>query len=245
MKDKLKLDQQKIPQHIAVIMDGNGRWAKKRFLNRIKGHQAGVKAIRETVEVCREIGVKYLTLYAFSVENWTRPKKEVEALMKLLKEFLNKELKNLKKNNIRLETIGRIENLPQDVQAILKVVKKETGKDYKMTLVLALNYGGRTEIIDGIKKIYKNTKGQKGQVLDIDNLNEENFARFLYTKEIPDPDLLIRTSGEIRVSNFLLWQISYTEFYFTEVLWPDFGRKQLLLAIDAFQNRQRRFGKVI
>jgi len=241
MSEKYKIDKENIPEHIAIIMDGNGRWAKKRTLNRIKGHRAGVKSIRETIEVCREIGVKYVTLYAFSVENWVRPKEEIKALMSLLKEFLKKEVKSLNKNGIRLSSIGKISEFPKDVQEELKRAKQKTKDNRGMTLFLALNYGGRDEIIEGVKKLYKKVLEKK---IEIEEISTEIFSEFLYTKGVPDPDLLIRTSGELRVSNFLLWQISYSEFYFTKTLWPDFRREHLLEAVADFQKRKRRYGGI-
>lgn len=230
----------KIPKHIAIIMDGNGRWAKKKSFVRIDGHRAGVKTVRDITEYCREIGVKVLTLYAFSVENWKRPKREVNLLMKLLEEFLYKELDNLKKNQIKLMVIGKWRELPAGVVKSIKHVMHETKDCEKMILNLALNYGGRTEILDATKKIVEDSKSGKlvGQI------DEEMFRSYLYTNGLPDPDLLIRTSGEYRVSNFLLWQISYSEIWVTDVLWPDFKRKHLEKALDDYAKRNRRFGGI-
>ncbi len=225
----------KIPAHICIIMDGNGRWAKKRGLPRIMGHNQGVKAVRKIVKHCGKIGVKYLTLYTFSTENWQRPEKEVNELMKMLKNLAVKEKEELKKNNVRVKVIGRLNLLPEEVRDNLFTLVKETEDRTGLTLILAISYGGRQEIIDGIKKFIKS--GEK----DID---EEKFRNFLYAPEIPDPDLLIRTGGEKRISNFLLWQIAYSELYFTDTLWPDFNEKELEKAIEDYRNRERRFGRV-
>lgn len=224
-----------VPKHIAIIMDGNGRWAKQKLLNRIKGHREGAKALRESITACMENGVQYLTVYAFSTENWNRPKQEVDALMELLREFIDKELESFIENKIRLKTIGRIHELPQDIQEKIKHAEEKTSGDPAFTFVLALNYGSRGEITDAVNKIIK---------CGIQEINEENFNEFLYTKDIPDPELLIRTSGELRLSNFLLWQLSYAEFYFTDILWPDFKKKHLVEAIEEYKKRNRRFGKI-
>ncbi len=234
-----EIDKEKLPQHIAIIMDGNGRWAKKKSLSRINGHMKGVEAVREIVTACRELGVKVLTLYAFSVENWRRPKDEVEALMKLLKEYLLKETSEMLKNNIRLFAIGRISDLPIDVQQTLAQSIKETERCDGMILNLALSYGGRSEILYAVQGILSDFK--KGKI-KLSDLTPQRFSNYLWTREIPDPDLLIRTSGEFRISNFLLWQIAYTELYVTETLWPDFDREELLKAIAVYQSRERRFG---
>lgn len=234
-----EIEKEKLPQHIAIIMDGNGRWAKKKLLNRISGHIKGVDAVREVVTACRELGIKVLTLYAFSIENWKRPKDEIIALMGLLKEYLLKECDEMIKNNIRLRAIGRIEDLPGDVQKTLKEVIKKTESCNGMILNLALSYGGRTEIlhaINGVLSDYRNGN------IKPEEITPQRFSQYLWTCGIPDPDLLIRTSGEFRISNFLLWQIAYTELYVTETLWPDFGRKELLKAIADYQSRERRFG---
>ena len=234
-----EIDQKNLPHHIAIIMDGNGRWAKKKSLNRIKGHLKGVDAVREVIKACRELGVKILTLYAFSVENWKRPKEEVSALMKLLKEYLIKERDEMVKNRIRICAIGRIEDLPPDVQATLKETIKKTAHCDGMVLNLALSYGGRSEIIHAVQEILRDVQGGK---IRPEDLNFHRFSQYLWTQGIPDPDLLIRTSGEFRISNFLLWQIAYTELYVTETLWPDFDRGELMKAIVDYQSRERRFG---
>jgi len=232
-------DKGKLPRHIAIIMDGNGRWAKKKNLNRISGHIKGVNAVREIVTACRELGIKVLTLYAFSIENWRRPKDEVTALMGLLKEYLLKEREEMIQNNIRLSAIGRLEDLPLDVRNTLKEAIKITEHCNGMMLNLALSYGGRSEILNATQGILSDF--QKGKVKP-EEINLQRFSQYLWTRGIPDPDLLIRTSGEFRISDFLLWQIAYTELYITETLWPDFDRKELLKAIADYQSRERRFG---
>ncbi|MFB3924964.1 MAG: isoprenyl transferase [Syntrophales bacterium] len=234
-----KIDPAKLPRHIAIIMDGNGRWAKKNALRRIAGHRAGVKAVRTVVTACREMGIRYLTLYAFSVENWLRPQKEVNALMTLLGEYLEKELPTMLKNNIRLTTIGNVDVLPQKVREILIDSIEETSRNNGMVLNLALSYSGRDEIVRAVRKIMRDA-GEKS--FDPDEITMQTFSGYLDTSGIPDPDLLIRTSGEYRLSNFLLWQTAYTEFYFTDVLWPDFSRQDLNKAILDYQKRERRFG---
>lgn len=234
-----EIDKEKLPRHIAIIMDGNGRWAKKKNFNRISGHIKGVDAVRKIVKACRELGIKVLTLYAFSIENWRRPKDEVMALMGLLKEYLLKEREEMIQNNIRLSAIGRLEDLPLDVQNTLRESIKRTEQCDGMILNLALSYGGRSEILHAIQGILSDF--QKGKVKP-EEINLQRFSQYLWTREIPDPDLLIRTSGEFRISNFLLWQIAYTELYVTETLWPDFDRKELLKAIAGYQSRERRFG---
>jgi len=231
-----KIDTNNLPRHIAITMDGNGRWAKSKGKLRIFGHKNGVKAVRDTVEGAAEIGIKYLTLYAFSSENWNRPEKEVNALMTLLVSAINKETKTLIDNNIRLSTIGDINKLPSKAQKELKEAIKKTKDNTRMTLILALSYSGRGEILDAVKKIIKDGK-------ETEEINEYTFQQYLTTKSVPDPELLIRTSGEYRISNFLLWQIAYSELYFTETLWPDFRRADLYKAISNYQNRERRFGK--
>jgi undecaprenyl diphosphate synthase len=240
MTNKINIDKTRIPTHVAIIMDGNGRWAKKHGNERIYGHQHGVKSVKNVVEEASPIGVKYLTLYAFSTENWNRPKYEVDALMSLLVSTIHSELKLLNDNNVSLMAIGDIKSLPTDVQEELNEAINITSKNTGLKLVLALSYSSRWEIINAVKKIATDVKNGK---LEIDNINTELFSSYLTTKGIPDPDLLIRTSGEIRLSNFLLWQLSYSEFYFTEKLWPDFGKEDFLNAIFAYQNRERRFGK--
>ena len=234
-----EIDKEKLPNHIAIIMDGNGRWAKKKKLNRISGHIKGVDAVREIVRACRELGIKVLTLYAFSVENWRRPKEEVTALMTLLKEYLMKETEEMIQNNIRLSAIGRLEDLPLDVQNTLQETRKKTEHCDGMILNLALSYGGRSEILYAVRGILSDF--QKGKI-KLEEINVHRLSQYLWTQGLPDPDLLIRTSGEFRISNFLLWQIAYTELYVTETLWPDFDRKELLKAIADYQSRERRFG---
>ena len=221
-------------------MDGNGRWAKKKGLLRNLGHQGGAKTVREIVEVCAEINVKYLTLYAFSTENWNRPKLEVDLLMKLLISSLKKELKTLQKNNIKLVTIGNIDSLPTKVSAELKDVVEKTKNNSRLTLTLALSYSSREELIKTIKEISLKVKNN---LISPENIDESVINNHLYTRNLPDVDLLIRTSGEQRISNFLLWQIAYAELYFTETLWPDFNKENLFKAILNYQNRERRFGK--
>ncbi|MEZ7928965.1 MAG: isoprenyl transferase, partial [Flavobacteriales bacterium] len=224
------------PKHIAITMDGNGRWAKSKGKLRIFGHKNGVKAVRDTVEGAAEIGIEYLTLYAFSSENWNRPEKEVNALMTLLVSAINKETKTLMDNNIRLSTIGDINKLPSKAQKELQEAIIKTKDNTRMTLVLALSYSGRGEIINAVQNIIKD--GKKPE-----EINEDTFQQYLTTKSVPDPELLIRTSGEYRISNFLLWQIAYSELYFTDTLWPDFRRADLYKAILNYQSRERRFGK--
>ncbi len=225
--------------HIAVIMDGNGRWAKKRGLPRVMGHRAGMKAVKEITKSCRDLGIKYLTLYAFSSENWKRPKAEVDALMRFLEEYIDKELRSFIKNGIRLNFIGRMGALPDFVRPKLKKAMEATADCGNMTLNVALNYSGRDEIVDAAKKFASQVKAGK---LGADDLDEGSFSGFLYTAGQPDPDLLIRTSGEMRISNFLLWQISYAELYVTPKLWPDFRRGDLIDAINEYRKRERRFG---
>jgi undecaprenyl diphosphate synthase len=235
----IKVDQDNLPRHIAIIMDGNGRWAQKHTIGRIMGHKKGAQAVRTVVRTCRELGIKYLTLFAFSIENWERPAKEVQALMFLLEEYLTKEIDKLQKQGIRLTTIGDIDRLHPAVKEKLLRVKENTFKNDKMILNLALSYGGKDEIIRAVKEIVEDNKAGK---IDVKKLDKEIFSSYLYTSGMPDPDLLIRTSGECRISNFLLWQIAYTELYFTKVLWPDFTKDDLLKAIDSYQKRERRFG---
>lgn len=230
-----------IPAHIAIIMDGNGRWAKKRGLPRVAGHKRGVDTVKEIVEACAEIGVKFLTLYTFSTENWKRPKDEVSTLMRLLLRSLKDRVNELNDNDIRLTTIGDLEALPFEVQKQLKVDIERTKNNKKMVLNLALSYSGRWELLEAIKEI--SNLSAKGKISEKD-IDEKFVSSFLTTKDIPDPDLLIRTSGEFRVSNFLLWQIAYSEFVITETLWPDFSKYDLYDAIKVFQKRERRFGKV-
>ena len=233
-----KIDFSRIPQHVAVIMDGNGRWAKKRKLPRVEGHREGEKSVKEIVEASARLGIKYLTLYAFSKENWKRPRSEVTTLWRLLEEYLKREYKVLLENNLRLRVIGQTDLIPARVMKELNRVIHLTEKNTRMTILLALNYGGRAEIIDAVKKLVKTGVG------DIDSLDEEEFSKYLYTSGAPDPDLLIRTSGELRVSNFLLWQIAYSEIWITSELWPDFRKKHLFQAVYDYQKRERRFGDI-
>ncbi|SCY12883.1 isoprenyl transferase [Alkaliphilus peptidifermentans] len=235
-----KIDDTRIPSHIAIIMDGNGRWAKARQLPRTFGHKAGVEALRDVIKTASNIGVKYLTLYAFSTENWSRPQDEVSALMQLLVDYLKKEVGELHSNNVRINTIGDIEGLPRIAKIEVKNAKALTKSNSGLCVNIALNYGGRDEIIRGIKKLYKDVEDG----LSIENLQVEEFAGYLDTTNIPDPDLLIRTSGEYRFSNFLLWQSAYTELWFTETYWPDFRGEDLIGAIVDYQNRTRRFGGI-
>ena len=225
----------KIPEHVAIIMDGNGRWAKERKLPRIIGHREGVESVREVVRTAREIGVKYLTLFTFSTENWRRPQDEVRGLFNLLERVAKREINLLLKNGIKLKVIGRKDELPERTRKIIESAEEKTKENKDMTLVLAFNYGGRREIIDAINKILKNGKKE---------INEDDFRKYLYDPEIPDPDLLIRTSGEMRISNFFLWEIAYTELYFTDKYWPDFRREEFLKAIEEYAKRERRFGEV-
>ena len=236
------IDPQRLPKHVAIIMDGNGRWAKKRALNRIRGHEEGAESVREIVRTSREIGISWLTLYAFSEENWKRPKHEVQALMRLLKRFLKNELNEMLENGIRFQTIGRTSKLPQDVRKLLSETANKTSTNKDMVLTLALSYGGRQEIFDAIHKI---SKGIESGAMTSSEITEQSIADSLYTAGMPDPDLLVRTSGEYRISNFLLWQIAYTEFYITPTLWPDFRKEEYLLAIEEFQKRERRFGAAL
>lgn len=231
----------KIPQHIAIIMDGNGRWAKERKLPRVAGHRAGADSAREVVRVAGEMGVRYVTLYAFSVENWARPKTEVQTLMKLLEEFLRDEISELNKNNVRLQAIGRLRDLPESVQKQLHKTIEATKSNTGLTLILALSYSGRVELIEAFQSVLREV--QLGH-LDSAQIDETVIQHHLYTRYYPDPDLLIRTSGEMRLSNFLLWQLSYTEIYVTKALWPDFRRQEFLAALADYAQRQRRFGKV-
>ena len=235
------LDKTKLPTHVAIIMDGNGRWAKKHLLSRIKGHEKGSEAVRTIVRACREFGISYLTLYAFSTENWQRPKAEIDALMTLLIKFLKSEQQELLENDIRLHAVGQIERLPAEVQQALRETIKLTRKNSGLQLNLALSYGSRTEIVHMVKQIAQ--KSKNGQI-DPQSINAEIVAQHLYTKGIPDPDLLIRTSGEMRISNFLLWQIAYSEIHITPTYWPDFSRDEFYQILKDFQKRERRFGQV-
>jgi len=227
----------RLPAHVAIIMDGNGRWAAQRHLPRVEGHRAGIDAVRDTVETAARLGVGVLTLYAFSMENWKRPAAEISTLMMLLKRYLRSELKTLLTNNIRFNVIGRMEDLSQDIQDELRAAIDRTDKDNGMLFNIALNYGGRAEIVDAARRAIESG-------IRPEHLDEQRFASFLYTAGQPDPDLLIRTSGEMRVSNYLLWQIAYAEIYVTETLWPDFRRRHLLEAVLAYQKRERRYGGI-
>ena len=240
MSIKDQIDLEKLPKHIAIIMDGNGRWAKEKGKNRIFGHTNGVQSVREVSEACAEIGVKCLTLYAFSTENWNRPKLEVVALMELLVMTIRKETKTLMENKIRLKAIGNLDSLPKRCYDELMESIEITKGNERMDLVLALSYSGRDEIIQATKKIAAQIQNGEIQASEI---NEDLFSKNLFTSQLPDPELLIRTSGEHRVSNFLLWQIAYTEFYFTDIYWPEFRKENLYQAIINYQNRERRFGK--
>ncbi len=236
-----QIDPNRLPSHIAVIMDGNGRWAARRSRPRVAGHRAGAESVRATVEATARLGIAYLTLYAFSMENWKRPRLEVEALMALLKEFLRKELRSLQENNIRFQTIGREEGLDSAVRREIERARLETANNTGTVLSVALNYSGRSEILEACKKLIAEALASG---LTPSGLTEFDFERNLYTAGLPDPDLLIRTSGEMRVSNFLLWQIAYSEIYVTETLWPDFRRADLFRALIDFQKRERRYGDV-
>jgi len=241
------IDKKKLPQHIAIIMDGNGRWAAKKGLPRTAGHKRGMDTVDKVVTTCKNLGIKVLTLYAFSTENWRRPEKEVSFLMRLLKTYLILQRAKLMRNNIRLNVIGRINELPDFVQKELKKTLKMTEKNNSMTLNLALNYGGRIEIIDAVRKLLKDVLTAKKDMnpeVAINSIDEDVFANYLYTAGLPDPDLLVRTSGELRLSNFLLWQVAYSEIYITDILWPDFKEEDLYMAVLSYQQRERRFGGV-
>lgn len=233
-----QIDLARLPRHVAVIMDGNGRWAKKRFMPRVAGHRAGVEAVRATVDTAARLGIEVLTLYAFSVENWKRPAYEIEALMTFLKEYLRKEIDSLDRNNIRFQTIGRTYDLDESVQVELRSGIQQTAKNTGLILNVALNYGGRVELLDAVRALVTEGKAPN-------EISEAEISRHLYTKDLPDPDLMIRTSGEMRISNFLLWQLAYSEIYITEVLWPDFRRPHFFEAIIDFQKRERRYGGLV
>ncbi|HIE64343.1 MAG TPA: isoprenyl transferase [Nitrospira sp.] len=236
-----ELDLKNLPRHVAVIMDGNGRWAARKRLPRIEGHRRGIQAVREVITLARELEISILTLYAFSNENWSRPAPEINQLMTLLKRYLLKEVETMMSNEIRFRAVGQIDRLPGAVADLIQSVEEKTRDNKKMTLVLALSYGGRTEIVDTVKRLAEDLRTEKISVKDLD---ETLFSEYLYTGDIPDPDLMIRTSGEVRISNFFLWQLAYTELYFTRVLWPDFKREDFLLALLGYQQRERRFGLV-
>jgi undecaprenyl diphosphate synthase len=241
MSLEAKIDYTNIPKHIAVIMDGNGRWAKQQGQDRLFGHTSGVESVRSTIKVARELGIKFLTLYAFSTENWNRPKEEVDGLMDLLVQSIANEVDELNENGIRLITIGDETQLPRNCQEGLAGAREKTKDNNELTLILALNYSARWEIMEGLKKIAVEIENKK---LTSEQVDEQLFESYLSTKNIPDPELLIRTSGENRVSNFLLWQIAYTEFHFTDVFWPEFRKEHFLKAILDYQARERRFGLV-
>jgi len=234
------LDLSRLPRHVAVIMDGNGRWAQKRHLPRIAGHRSGTQSARTTIETCARLKIEALTLYAFSVENWRRPKTEIDFLMQLLREYLKKEMPVLQRNEIRMRFLGRIDELPAAVQKDVREATEKTAGNKGMVLCVALNYGGRAEIVDAMNAILREHNGHGAA----SRITEERIARHLYTEGLPDPDLLIRTSGEMRVSNFLLWQIAYAEIFVTDTLWPDFNRARLLEALAEFQKRERRYGGI-
>ncbi|MEE8577434.1 MAG: isoprenyl transferase [candidate division Zixibacteria bacterium] len=242
LKEKILARPERVPAHVAIIMDGNGRWAALRNKPRTAGHEAGVKAVREVVRACSDLGIKYLTLYTFSVQNWKRPVDEVAALMSLLVRTTLGEIKDLMSNSIRLRTIGRPGGLSKTQQGVIDKAIKLTENNDGLVLTLALNYGGRAEIIDAVKTM---TKAARAGLLDVNNVSEELFSEFLYTAGTPDPDLMIRTSGEQRISNFLLWQTSYTELTIIDTLWPDFGKRELFDAVLDYQGRERRFGKLV
>ena len=231
------MDSKKIPQHIAVIMDGNGRWAKKRFLPRIAGHKEGAESVRVVLRTCAELGVKYLTVYAFSTENWSRPKGEVSFLMGLFSRMIERELEELNKSGVKLQFLGRLNKFPADLRKKMNAAMELTAENKKITLSVLVNYGGRAEIVDAFRQM-TNDK------LSNEQISENSINNYLYTRDLPDPDLLIRTANEMRVSNFLLWQIAYAEIYITPTFWPDFRKKQLIEAVEAYQKRERRFGKV-
>ncbi|MFK7001876.1 isoprenyl transferase [Flavobacterium oreochromis] len=235
-----KINKDNLPQHLAIIMDGNGRWAKQKGMLRVFGHENGTKSVRVTVETCVKLGIKNLTLYTFSTENWNRPKLEVETLMKILVSSLKKELDTFIKHNIKLNSIGNLDSLPNNVRKELLEVIEKTKNNNQMTLTLALSYGSREEILNAVKKISDKVKNN---IISIESIDESIFNNHLYTHDLPEVDLVIRTSGEHRISNFLLWQIAYAEFYFTDVLWPDFSEKDLYEALISYQKRERRFGK--
>jgi undecaprenyl diphosphate synthase len=234
-----EIDLKRLPLHIAIIMDGNGRWAERHAMGRVLGHRRGANAVQATVKTCRQLGIRYLTLYAFSMENWLRPRAEVRALLKLLQEYLENETQEMIDKGIRLTAIGDLESLGGPIHAQLKDTIERTSHNQGMVLNLALSYGGRDEIVTAVRRMYND--GLAGKITP-EEVTKDRFAKYLYTTGVPDPDLLIRTGGECRISNFLLWQMAYTEFYFTELLWPDFRERHLLKAIADYQQRERRFG---
>jgi undecaprenyl diphosphate synthase len=233
-------DGNDLPRHVAIIMDGNGRWAQARGLSRIQGHRAGKESVREVVETAREIGIDYLTLYAFSSENWQRPQREIDALMRLLRRYLRTEVAKMMRYGIRLRAIGNLRRLPREVVSELHAVEEKTRQNSRMTVLLAVSYGGREEIVQAARKLARRVRDG---ALDPADIDENAFDESMMTAGVPDPDLLIRTSGEMRLSNFLLWQLAYTELYMTDTLWPDFRRDQFIEAVEHYKQRQRRFGK--
>ncbi|GMV49898.1 MAG: Ditrans,polycis-undecaprenyl-diphosphate synthase ((2E,6E)-farnesyl-diphosphate specific) [Nitrospirae bacterium] len=237
-----KLEPELLPRHLAVIMDGNGRWAELRGLPRIAGHQEGIKSVRELITLSLELGIKIVTIYAFSQENWNRPAQEISALMGLLEHYLSTERSSLIEQGVRFQTIGRVSALPPAALQIVRATERETAHLTKLTLNVALSYGGRAELVDAAKDLARAV--QTGR-LSVDQIDERTMQQALYTHDLPDPDLLIRTSGETRISNFLLWQLAYTELYFTQTLWPDFRRREMLVALIEYQRRERRFGRVL
>ena len=239
MTYKEQINKEKLPQHVAIIMDGNGRWAMQRGMDRTEGHKNAIEAVRDTITGAAEIGVKYLTLYTFSTENWNRPEKEVHALMALLVDYIEKETPTMNKNNIRFQAIGDLSRMPKPVLEQLNGCIESTSKNTGLTLILALSYSARWEIIDAVKSLCAKAANNE---LDVNSINEDTISEALTTKEFPDPDLMIRTGGEVRISNFLLWQLAYSELYFTDQFWPDFRKEDLYKAIVNYQNRQRRFG---
>jgi len=234
-----KIEQAQIPRHVAIVMDGNGRWAKKRRLPKIAGHRAGIKSVEEVIRAAEDIGIKILTLYTFSTENWNRPRPEIDALMNLLEGYLERETDRIASEGVRLHAIGRIANLPPGIQNKLRKAEEKTSRNKKILVNIAINYGGRAEIVDAAKKILEDVNERR---LTSDYITENTFSDYLYTAGIPDPDMLIRTSGEMRISNFLLWQISYSEIHVTKTLWPDFRKKDLEKAILDYQRRERHYG---
>jgi undecaprenyl diphosphate synthase len=238
--DESRLRPELIPRHVAIIMDGNGRWAERRGISRVEGHRAGLESCREVVRSANDLGIDYLTLYAFSIENWNRPKEEVRELMNLLETYLDKEIEEVMRNGVRVLAIGRDDRLPPSVRTRVEAAVERTRDNREMTMVFALSYGGRAEIVDAARKLAHDVEDGK---VDPDRIDEKVFASYLYAPDVPDPDLLIRTGAELRVSNFLLWQIAYTEIYTTRVMWPDFRRSHLVEAILDYQKRERRFGK--
>lgn len=241
MGDEIMKDGLRIPNHVAIILDGNGRWAKKRFLPRNYGHVQGGKTVEKILEAANDLGIKYLTVYAFSTENWKRPKDEVDAIMKLLRNYLKECIKTSKKNNMRVRVLGDIGALSEDIQISIKDLEENSKKNTGINFQVALNYGSRNEMIRSIKKLVHDYANKQ---INIDEIDEKLFENYLDTKGIPDPDLLIRTSGEQRLSNYLLWQLAYTEFYFTDILWPDFNKEELMKAVQYYNDRDRRFGAV-